>query len=45
VVHRAMKRIEEPAGLGWLADELRGCVEPVLSQLARPPASLAACRS
>lgn len=31
VVRRAMKRIEEPAGLAWLSGELRACVEPVLS--------------
>jgi hypothetical protein len=30
VVRRAMKRIDEPAGLAWLATELRACVEPVL---------------
>ena len=30
VVRRAMKRIDEPAGLAWLAAELRACVEPVL---------------
>jgi hypothetical protein len=32
VVRRAMKRIEEGAGLGWLSGELRASVEPVLSQ-------------
>ena len=32
VVRRAMKRIDERTGLGWLAGELRACVEPVLSQ-------------
>ena len=37
VVRRAMKRIDERTGLGWLAGELRACVEPVLSRLARPP--------
>ena len=30
VVRRAMKRIDESAGLVWLAEELRACVEPVL---------------
>jgi hypothetical protein len=32
VVRRAMKRIEEGEGLRWLGQELRACVEPVLSQ-------------
>jgi len=32
VVRRAMKRIDESAGLAWLSGELRACVEPVLSQ-------------
>ena len=32
VVRRGMKRIDEPAGLAWLAEELRDCVAPVLSQ-------------
>lgn len=32
VVRRAMKRIDETAGLQWLGEELRACVEPVLSQ-------------
>ena len=32
VVRRAMKRMDERAGRGWLAGELRACVEPVLSQ-------------
>jgi len=32
VVRRAMTRIEEASGLDWLQGELRGCVEPVLSQ-------------
>jgi hypothetical protein len=31
VVRRAMKRIDETAGLQWLGEELRACVEPVLS--------------
>lgn len=31
VVRRAMRRIDAAAGTGWLAGELRACVEPVLS--------------
>src|SRR5438552_13999972 len=31
VVRGAMKRIEERTGLAWLAGELRGCLQPVLS--------------
>jgi hypothetical protein len=31
VVRRAMKRIDETAGLAWLAQELSSCVGPVLS--------------
>lgn len=31
VIRRAMKRIDERTGLAWLSEELRGCVEPVLS--------------
>jgi hypothetical protein len=31
VVRRAMKRMEESEGLAWLSEQLRGCVEPVLS--------------
>ena len=32
VIRRAIKRMEEGAGLQWLSGELRACVEPVLSQ-------------
>ena len=32
VVRRAMGRIEQSRGLEWLGQQLRGCVEPVLSQ-------------
>jgi len=32
VVRRALRRLEEAAGVGWLTGELRACVEPVLSQ-------------
>jgi hypothetical protein len=32
VVRGAMKRIDERMGLQWLGEELRACVEPVLSQ-------------
>ena len=31
VVRGAMKRIDERTGLAWLAGELRGCLQPVLS--------------
>ena len=31
VVRRAMKRMDERAGLAWLSGELRACIEPVLS--------------
>jgi len=30
VVRRAMKRMDERAGLAWLSGELRACIEPVL---------------
>jgi len=32
VVRGAWRRLDESAGLAWLGDELRACVEPVLSQ-------------
>lgn len=32
VVRRAMKRMDETAGLAWLSGELLACVQPVLSQ-------------
>jgi hypothetical protein len=32
VVRGAMKRVDEVAGLRWLSEEQRACVEPVLSQ-------------
>jgi hypothetical protein len=32
VVRRAMKRMDESSAKAWLSDELRACVEPVLSQ-------------
>ena len=32
VVRGAWRRLDEAAGLAWLAGELRACVEPVLSQ-------------
>lgn len=32
VVRRALRRMDETAGLTWLAGELRSCVQPVLSQ-------------
>lgn len=32
VVRRAMRRIDEKAGVQWLRQEQRACVEPVLSQ-------------
>jgi hypothetical protein len=32
VVRGAWRRLEETAGLAWLSEELRACVEPVLSQ-------------
>ncbi len=46
VVRRAMQRIDERTGLGWLAAEVRACVEPVLSQpwIAAPAAMRFALR-
>jgi hypothetical protein len=32
VVRRALRRIDEPAGLSWVGQELRACAQPVLSQ-------------